>query len=142
MSIQVTIASSHTANPAGFDSIKKNLPQALREYREWCHVFISDDEPKAKRLRDTRRDELEERRISVYSAILDISRLGIDSNQISHAEEANIHRHGQYLDGWDIHRDLEETLAVLPLGSLETLTAQNSLCSPNKSDFPILLAGH
>ena len=88
ITIQVTIASSHDAKSTGFSQIKEKLPKVpkadgrrRRNQPPWCHVFITDDEEKAKSLRDQNLTGLPSH-IHIYSAVFDTSKLQVASKRM------------------------------------------------------------
>jgi hypothetical protein len=82
ITVQVTISSEHSAKKAGFDIVRESGIRARKKTnrkgdRSWCHVFVTDEESKAKSLREQNRKELPED-ISIYSAVFDVG--GLDSS--------------------------------------------------------------
>jgi len=76
ITIQVTIANSHSANPDGFTKIGEYIPATVIKTRKWCHVFITDDEKSAKSLR---KPLPQSPGIGVYSAVFKYGRAKDDS---------------------------------------------------------------
>jgi hypothetical protein len=48
ITVQVTIASEHSAKNEGFVAIEEAIPSCIQRNRKWCHVFITDNATKAK----------------------------------------------------------------------------------------------
>jgi hypothetical protein len=98
----VTISHRHTTEESGFTTIKQNLPTITavakrtnegRKKRKkkdkgplWCHVFITDDEEKAKSLRAQTLSELP-RGIFVYSAVFSVGEFDVTSERMRRLEE-------------------------------------------------------
>lgn len=78
ITIQVTMSETHPLNPRVFKLIKASLPKRFRKRRRWCHVFITDEEEKAKRLQTKSYQGLENIGffISIYSSVLNVQALG------------------------------------------------------------------
>jgi hypothetical protein len=73
ITMQVTVASKHSANKEDFERVYKNLPPAVQHNRTKCHVFVTDSEDKAKSLREQRLTV--PTNISVYSTCVNIDQL-------------------------------------------------------------------
>ena len=82
ITIQVTIADNHSVAPSGFAFIEEYLPSVTKQ---WCHVFISDNENGAASLRSQTLNDLPSR-IRIYSAVFDV---GTPSIVRKHVEEFN-----------------------------------------------------
>jgi hypothetical protein len=95
ITVQVTVASSHTAKLEGFASIKASLPSQFQKSRKWCHVFLSDDAEKARRLRSAKYSGMKKENISIYSGVLDFSRSRVTSDQVRKTEEARTRCEGK-----------------------------------------------
>ncbi|KAI0294602.1 hypothetical protein B0F90DRAFT_1821170 [Multifurca ochricompacta] len=52
ITIQATIADTHSAKVTGFYQVFDGLPPKYRNNRTWCHVFVTDKGGTAKNLRD------------------------------------------------------------------------------------------
>ena len=71
--ITMTIASKHGAEPCGFEKISESLPHDLLATRDWCHVFLTDNEDEADSLRQQKLTEIPQKMaIHVYSAYVNI----------------------------------------------------------------------
>jgi len=86
ITVQVTISSRHSAKEAGFNLVRESGIQKKKkpnrnDDRRWCHVFVTDEESKAKSLREQNRDDLPED-ISIYSAVFDVGGLDINVEKI------------------------------------------------------------
>jgi hypothetical protein len=79
ITIQITVSPTHDINPKGFKQLKKYIPVSFREGRGWHHVFVTNDDHNAKSLRRQKVPTIiEEEGISLHSAVLDVSQLGVD----------------------------------------------------------------
>jgi hypothetical protein len=52
ITVQLTVFARHNANPENFTLIQDAFPKLFRRSRQWRYVFITDDEDKAKALRN------------------------------------------------------------------------------------------
>ena len=71
ITIQVTIANSHTAKGTDFAAIEEHLSVVTKRSREWHHVFITDNQTSAKSLRNQTFKELPSW-VRIYSAVFDV----------------------------------------------------------------------
>ena len=85
ITIQITIANSHTARGTGFAAIQEHLSVVTKRSREWRHVFITDNQNSAKSLQNQTFNELPSG-IRIYSAVFDV---GIPSILREHVERFN-----------------------------------------------------
>jgi hypothetical protein len=82
ITVQVTMSNEHSANTIGFDEIRESgirnrTATARTKPRCWCHVFVTDEESKAKSLREQTFSNLPED-IYIYSAVFDIGQSDIN----------------------------------------------------------------
>jgi hypothetical protein len=101
ITIQVTISHRHTAKESGFTTIKQGLPTITAAARrtnkggkkekgpQWCHVFITDHEEKARSLRGQTLSELP-RGIFVYSAVFNVGQFNVTSKRMRRLEEDRV----------------------------------------------------
>lgn len=82
ITIQLTVSSNHSMKPEGFEQLKQNLPVRFEKARTWCHVFVTDCDKNATLLRNQHHDIAEKENISIYSAVLDISKCKISSADV------------------------------------------------------------
>ena len=73
ITIQVTIAATHTVNHKGFDSLMKNLPDGFHKKRSWCHVFVTDRDDVAAKLGGKHYVLPSKMKILIHTAVLNIS---------------------------------------------------------------------
>ncbi|KAI0291640.1 hypothetical protein B0F90DRAFT_362523 [Multifurca ochricompacta] len=52
ITVQTTISATHSAKLEGFHLVYDGLPAKFRNNRMWCHVFVTDKEESAQKLRD------------------------------------------------------------------------------------------
>ena len=76
ITIQATIAYRHSVDPRGFAIIEEYLPRTTKRSKEWCHVFITNDENGAAFLRSQFLSNLPSH-IQIYSAVFDVGTPGI-----------------------------------------------------------------
>ncbi|KAF8257605.1 hypothetical protein EI94DRAFT_1920824 [Lactarius quietus] len=76
--VQATVSTKHSAEEGGFTVIAESLPTCIRDGRDWCHVFITDDEWTAQSLRDQKLSNLPDD-IRVYSGVYDVGQRDIIS---------------------------------------------------------------
>jgi len=93
ITVKVTVSSAIKVDRIGLDRIKKNLPSQFQANRTWIHVFVTDDEDKAIRLRIRQFKSLAEKDISVYSAVLDIHQIALNAEDLRRVEEAGVSSH-------------------------------------------------
>ena len=74
----VTTPSTQILDPQVLKLIQQNLPKMFWKRRQWCVVFITDEEERASDLRTKKYQGLENIGIpiSIYSSVLDIEALG------------------------------------------------------------------
>ena len=91
ITIQVTISHTpgHSARQGGFTAITDSLPTYIRDGRNWCHVFITDEEWKVQRLRGQNLSSLWDD-IHVYSGVYDIGQRDIISGRSWALDEDNV----------------------------------------------------
>jgi hypothetical protein len=70
ITVQVTISAEHSEKESGFEQVKNS---GIREDRQWQHIFITDDDNKARFLRSQALIYLSGD-ISVYSAVFNVGR--------------------------------------------------------------------
>ncbi|KAH9013244.1 hypothetical protein EDB84DRAFT_1568754 [Lactarius hengduanensis] len=73
--IQVTVSSTHSANPEGFENLRRDVPTLFLADRTWYHVFVTTDKRKAKKLRNMKLKNLPAE-VIICSAVFDVDRLG------------------------------------------------------------------
>lgn len=93
VTIKVTVSSTVKIDRIGLNRVKNNLPNGFQANRKWIHVFVTDDEDKAIRLRIRRINSLAEKDISLYSAVLDIHQVDLSTEDLRHVEEARVSGH-------------------------------------------------
>lgn len=95
LTIQVTISPQHSTKLKGFEDIQRNFPKQFLACRTWHHLFVTDNEDNAQSLRDKTYQELLELPypIHVYSAVLDVSKLGVRSDPFTLTEEKWVSGH-------------------------------------------------
>ena len=76
ITIQVTISNEHSAKTAGFEKVRESGIRnrdlaANTKDRNWCHVFVTDQDNTAESLRNQTLNGLPQD-ISIYSAIFDV----------------------------------------------------------------------
>ena len=88
ITIHVTVAADHSVKAAGCAGLKNNLPKKLRESRRWSHVFVTDNEDTAAKLRSKNYTVTDETGFSVniYTAVLDISLFQYGPEVLKHAK--------------------------------------------------------
>jgi hypothetical protein len=74
ITVQVTISDKDGAKGIGFTGIKESISPHIREHRNWCHVFITDNDRKAESLRGQTLSDLP-KDISVYSGVFHLDRI-------------------------------------------------------------------
>jgi hypothetical protein len=72
ITLQLTVASTHTMKPDGFERLKENLPEIFENKRSWCHVFVTDLEKNPISLRQQNHGIAVEKNISIYTAVFDV----------------------------------------------------------------------
>jgi hypothetical protein len=82
ITIQLTVSSKHFMKRTGFDRLKQYLPEVFESARTWCHVFFTDCSENATSLRRQHHDVDFERNISIYSAVLDVSKCKFSSKDV------------------------------------------------------------
>ncbi|KAH9048862.1 hypothetical protein EDB84DRAFT_1574436 [Lactarius hengduanensis] len=76
ITVQMTVASKHSAKIVGFDKVYNNLPSSVLAKRQKCHVFLADTEDKANLLRGQKLTDLPKNMvIHVYSSFVSIEEL-------------------------------------------------------------------
>ena len=92
ITLQATIAWTHSAKSTGFKAIKEKLPITFESERKWHHVFITDDEGKAQSLRRQNLSELRHWRddITIHSAVLEVRDLQITAKEMSNLEDRKV----------------------------------------------------
>jgi hypothetical protein len=84
--VQVTVSRRHSAKEGDFATIADSL---LRDGRDWCHVFITDEEWKARSLRDQKLSGLPDD-IRVYSGVYNVGQRDIISECSWALDEDNV----------------------------------------------------
>jgi hypothetical protein len=74
ITVQVTISDKHNAEGIGFADIKESILPHIREHRDWCHVFITDNDRNAESLRGQNLSDFPVD-ISVYSGVFHLGRV-------------------------------------------------------------------
>ena len=77
----------------GLKRIKNKPPNGFQANLKWVHVFVTDDEDKAIRLRIRRINRLAEKDISLYSAVLDTHQVDLNTEALGRVEEARVSGH-------------------------------------------------
>lgn len=90
ITVKVTVSSAIKVDRIGFSRMQNNLPGRFQTNRTWIHVFVTDNEDKAMRLRIQQFKFLAEKDISVYSAVLDIHQISLSAEDLRRVEEARI----------------------------------------------------
>ena len=72
ITIQLTVSSTHTMKPDGFELLKQYLPAKFEKTRTRCHVFVTDRDANATSMRKQNHEVAVEKNISIYTAILDV----------------------------------------------------------------------
>jgi hypothetical protein len=93
ITVQVTIAEVHSTNRKCFDDIEESI-RGIRNKRKWCHVFITDDNCKARSLRGQTLSDLP-KSIFVYSAVFDVGRLDITRVHVESFDEKKVSETGR-----------------------------------------------
>ena len=83
ITIQATVASTHSTKEQGFLMVKNNLPVRFRRNREWCHLFITDLADTADALRRTHSEVLDNMGIRIYTAVLDVAALNFTREELN-----------------------------------------------------------
>jgi hypothetical protein len=78
ITIQITVSPTHNINPRGFEQLKDYIPGSFLKSRAWHHVFVTNDDDNAESLRGQKMPIIEEEGISLHSAVLDVSQLGVN----------------------------------------------------------------
>ena len=88
ITIQVTVAATHSVKATGFERLKKYLPKKFKESRRWSHVFVTDHDDTAAKLRRKNYTVADETGISIniYTAVLDISLIQYDPEVLKRAK--------------------------------------------------------
>ena len=88
ITIQVTIAATHSVEATGFKWLQSYLPKKFKDSRRWSHVFVTDNEDTAAKLRRKKYTVADETGISIniYTAVLDISLFQYDPEVLKRAE--------------------------------------------------------
>jgi hypothetical protein len=73
ITVQVTISHRHSAKKRGFEEVSDS---GIKKHRTWKHVFITDEDYRARPLRRQALKGLPEG-ISIYSAVFDVGRSDI-----------------------------------------------------------------
>jgi hypothetical protein len=89
ITVQVTVSRRHSAKEGDFTTIADSLPICIRDGRDWCHVFITDEEWKARSLRGQNLIGLPGD-IRVYSGVYNVGQRGIFSGCSWALDEDNV----------------------------------------------------
>ncbi|KAH9025509.1 hypothetical protein EDB85DRAFT_215962 [Lactarius pseudohatsudake] len=73
--IQVTVSSTHSADPEAFAKLRRDVPSLFLANRTWYHVFVTTHERKAEKLRNMKLKNLPAE-VTICSAVFDVDRLG------------------------------------------------------------------
>ena len=75
--VQVAISesSAHSISSSSFKTICNTIPLSFLKARQWCHVFVTDDESKAEKLRNEPQKDLPDN-IIICSAVFNVNWLG------------------------------------------------------------------
>ncbi|KAH9001047.1 hypothetical protein EDB92DRAFT_2847 [Lactarius akahatsu] len=92
ITVQITIASKHSANNLAFEDVYRNLPRRLKT-KPWCHVFISDSDYNAKSLRE--QDLTIPEGTHIYSAVVDVEKL--DSEIVTEDRVEALEKESKYV---------------------------------------------
>jgi hypothetical protein len=82
ITIQATVSSKHSMSPKGFRRLKEYLPKRFERARTWRHVFLTDLEKNAPSLRAQYHKVADRKNISIYSAVLDVSKFNFSSEDL------------------------------------------------------------
>ena len=88
ITVQATVAADHGVKATDFEGLKKNLPKEFQESRRWSHVFVTNNEDTAAKLRRKNYTVADETGISIniYTAVLDISLFQYDLEVLKRVE--------------------------------------------------------
>ncbi|KAH9074292.1 hypothetical protein EDB83DRAFT_1952444 [Lactarius deliciosus] len=89
ITIQVTIYYKHSVKGSDLADIKDSIPPGVREDRDWCHVFITNDNTRAYSLRRQTLGDLPEN-IRVFSTVFDVRRSDIAVENIKTFDENKV----------------------------------------------------
>jgi hypothetical protein len=78
ITIQVATSEKHSALPSDFKFVEES---GIKRHRNWRHVFVTDEDSRARSLRSQKLKGLPEE-ISIYSAVFNIGRLDISVAEI------------------------------------------------------------
>ena len=92
ITIQVTVARKHSVKPGGFNNLKKYLPSKFQANRHWRHVFITSHPDTAAKLRAKKFIVAQENKISIYTAVLNISLLQFTHEDLDFAITPSVSR--------------------------------------------------
>jgi hypothetical protein len=92
ITIQVTVAAEHTMNKKSIQSLVKNLPTKFRKARSWHHVFVTDHHDNAMKLGRTKYAVADKNKISIHTAVLDISLFQYPSKVLRLAKVPSVSR--------------------------------------------------
>ena len=108
VTIQVTVAASHTINPNGFEALATYLPKKFQKERKWAHVFVTNHPDTASKL--GRKKYTVPRKVSIYTAVLNISTFSFSSEILNRAKKPSVSRHKlctAYFVTYPSHQDVE-----------------------------------
>ncbi|KAH9160707.1 hypothetical protein EDB89DRAFT_2235568 [Lactarius sanguifluus] len=109
--IQVTVSSTHSANPKGFENIRREVPSSFLKGRKWYHVFVTNDQIKAEKLRNKKRKNLP-KGIIVCSTVFNVDQLGsIQKRLIEMSKEKGGGTKERIIHGNDNDSDNDESNA-------------------------------
>lgn len=100
ITIQVTIAQSYDVKEQLFSEIKKSLPaipttlakrgtKRAKPLPTWCHVFITDDNDKARRLQNQKLPELP-KGVHIYSTVFDVGQFKSSSDHMRRLDDTRV----------------------------------------------------
>jgi|SRR6266702_5173950 len=85
-------SSRHTTNPGDFENIRSEVPSSFLENPKWYHVFVTNDESKAEKLRSQKRKDLPGD-IIIRSAVCDVNWLGSIHGRLVGMSKKRVCRH-------------------------------------------------
>jgi hypothetical protein len=90
--VQVAISESlaHSINSNSFKIICNTVPLSFLKARQWCHVFVTDDESKAENLRNKPQKDLPDN-IIICSAVFDVNWLGSINERLCQFGKERVH---------------------------------------------------
>jgi hypothetical protein len=100
ITIQSTVSSHHDLNVEQFEKIQAAFPKLFQRHRQWCHVFITNEEDKAKALREQVFRGLPND-VDIYSAVLGMNKFRLTAKDLTDVERVRVSRLRLYMLGAD-----------------------------------------